>query len=110
MRWATWLEKRLLGSPWGYATDASEGFRTVSEGEFSEVRNNKQRSSNRKATRVWGYAPSPASPLWGTHSQNVYICTVHIYEEHVESARSLKLLSPAAPASEAGREVATCRY
>src|SRR5215210_4558316 len=30
MRWAKWLEKRLLGSPWGYATDASEGFRTVS--------------------------------------------------------------------------------
>src|SRR5215217_3898571 len=71
-------------------------------------------TSNAQATaKLRGFGdtpPSPASPLWGTNSQNIYRCTVHIYEEHVKSARSLKLLSPAAPASEAGREVATCRY
>jgi hypothetical protein len=30
MRRAKWGEKGLPGGPWGYATDASEAFRTVS--------------------------------------------------------------------------------
>jgi hypothetical protein len=30
MKRVQWVEKSLLGDPWGYAKDASEAFRTVS--------------------------------------------------------------------------------
>jgi hypothetical protein len=55
---AKWAEKCLLRGSEGYALDASEAFRTVSEGVFSEVRGQRvlgtSASTFRELVYIWG--------------------------------------------------------
>jgi hypothetical protein len=56
---AKWAEKPLFGGPQGYAACPSDPFRTVSEGEFSEVHSSKQPIGRHAehSTMVW-WCPS----------------------------------------------------